>query len=68
MQNWYCLVHFPDGTEGVHLIPGPAPVGDRAVIKIVGRPGTWLVRDITTRVHTQDYAAEIWVEQHQLEV
>ena len=67
MQNWYCLVHFPDGTDGIHLIPGPAPVGHRPTVKTIGHPGTWLVKDITRDAHTQDYAAEIWVEQHELE-
>jgi hypothetical protein len=67
MQNWYCLVHFPDGTESVHLVPGPAPVRDQPIVKIVGRPGTWLVRDITTHVASQDYAAEIWVDPVEVE-
>ena len=66
MQNWYCLVNFPDRTQSIHLIPGPAPVPDvdkgETVIRIVGKPGTWYVRDITVRVRSQDYAAEIWVE------
>ena len=65
MQNWYCLTHFPDGTEGIHLVPGPAPVGDQPIVKIIVKPGTWLVRDITRKAHSQDYAAEIWVEPHE---
>lgn len=62
MVNWYCLVNFPDGTQSVHLVPGPAPVRDNPIIRIIDKPGRWVVRRITTRVPTTDYAAEIWVE------
>ena len=62
MVNWYCLIHFPDGTEKVHLVPGPAPIDDNAIITIANVPGHWLVREITTRVPHDMYAAELWVE------
>jgi hypothetical protein len=61
LQNWYCLIHFPDGTESVHLVPGPAPVHDDAVIKIADKPGLWHVLDLTVRVPGMDFAAEISV-------
>ena len=70
MQNWYCLVHFPDGTASVHLIPGPAPIitpGNAApIITITGRPGLWRVTDCTPRAQGNDYAAAIWVEPQEL--
>jgi hypothetical protein len=64
MRNWYCLVNFPDGTRGVHLVPGPAPV-QQGIIKILGIPGHWLVKDIDVRVEHLRAAAEIWVEEHE---
>jgi hypothetical protein len=68
VQNWYCLIHFPDGSEGVHLVPGPAPVQQPGqakplTIKIVGHPGDWVVRD-SIQTRRDDYAAELWVEPH----
>jgi hypothetical protein len=66
MQNWYCLVHFPDGTQGIHLVPGPAPLQTPGqtkplTIQLVGKPGRWLVGEgIATQ--RDDYAAQIWVE------
>ncbi len=66
MRNWRCLTHFPDGTERVRLVPGPAPVPESArddaiIIKIDSEEGLWVVRDINLRVNRIDYAAEIWV-------
>ena len=62
MQNWYCLVNFPDETQSVHLVPGPAPIGNHPVVKLVGKPGFWVVQDITARVSRPDnIAAELWV-------
>ena len=63
MQNWYCLVHFPDDTQGVHLVPGPAPsIHNSRFIKIVGAPGAWRVTEMTAPIpNGADYAAEIWV-------
>lgn len=62
MQNWYCRVHFPDGTERVHLVPGPAPVYSNASIQLADKPGLWFVLEITVHVPAdEDYAAEIWV-------
>ena len=65
-ENWRCLIHFPDGSQGIHLIPGPAPVPTpdsmAAIVEIDGRPGTWFVREITTLVSGRGCAAEIWVE------
>ena len=70
MQNWYCLVHFPDGSEEVHLIPGPAPIvepGKKApIITVLGKPDLWRVTDSLTRAHGNEYAAEIWVESYEL--
>ena len=62
VQNWYCLVNFPDGTQSVHLVPGRAPVDANPVVKLVGKPGRWQVLDVTVRVgRGDDIAAEIWV-------
>ena len=68
MRNWLCLTHFPDGTERIRLVPGPAPVPPSAtddrpiVIKIDREDRLWLVKDISLRVTRLNDAAEIWVE------
>lgn len=71
VENWRCMIHFPDGTQGIHLIPGPAPVPTpdsmAAIVSIEGQPGTWFVREITTFASSPGCAAEIWVEHHELE-
>ena len=67
MVNWRCLTHFPDGSERVCLVPGPAPVPKSAdddrqiVIKLAGQEGLWVVEETNSRVFRLDYAAEIWV-------
>lgn len=70
VQNWYCLVHFPDGTSNVYLIPGPAPIlapGKPApIITIAGEPGAWRLTDCVPRARGNDYAAAIWVEPHEV--
>ena len=63
MQNWYCLTHFPDGSESVHLVPGPAPVYGNPLVELLGRPGLWRVTEHSVRDprSRSDFAAEIWV-------
>ena len=31
MRDWTYLVNFPDGTQGVHLVQGPAPFQGRII-------------------------------------
>jgi len=60
METWYCLIHFPDGRTGIHLVPGPAAVQEQVVVRISDRPGQWVIEGI--RSERLGYAAELWVQ------